>query len=160
MGNIKVQSKNNLNNLDDYILELKEFTGININSELLSSTKDMEEIRQKSMILKNKPEKTFSISFEEKSSLKFKDFVRKLYILNDSPVYIWTKKSNIHGLYKAKSINSLNYSFTFDVNVEGIVVFLTENLEDKIILDYYKDNYGKKLLDITLKGQQWSSISY
>lgn len=147
-------------NIDGYILELKKFTGIDIEPEFLSSIEDMEKIRRKSSSLKNNREKTFTIQFEEKNTKKFIDFVAKLYCCNSNPVYVWTEKTNKCGLFKIDSVLKFNFSFEFDINCEGIVVLLTENLCDKLILDYYENYTNEKLLDVTLQGRNWYSVAY
>ena len=110
--------------------------------------------------MKNEKEKTFTIKFYKKSSKRFKNFIARLYSCNKSPVYIWTAKSNNYGLFKIDSIKKINFSFKFKVNVEGIVVLLTENLQDTLILDYYENSKEERLLEITLQGKNWFSVAY
>lgn len=70
------------------------------------------------------------------------------------------KKSNYCGLYKISSINMVDFSFPFNVNQEGIVVFLAEDINDKLLLDFSCNSQGKEVLEVESQGKNWSLIRY
>lgn len=140
-----------------YLLELKKLTGVDINGDLLL-TEDIEEIREKSSALADKEGTRFIVDFSEKDTEQFRNFVRNLNKANDAPVYVWTNSANSYGLYKATSINSIDFSFSFDVNPDGIIVLLTEDLNDRLLLDFYRNSEGREILELELYGKHWKFI--
>ena len=146
-------------NLTFYMDELRSFTGVNIDAKSLSSIKEAENIREKSLSL-NKLQATKNvIKFDEKNDERFKRFVINLREANSNPIYIWLHGSNLHGLLKVNSIADIDFSFPFNVNSDGIVVFLTSDFSDRLLLDFYHDSEGQEMLEVELKGKHWSSIS-
>jgi hypothetical protein len=146
--------------LPEYLLELKQITGREIKSESLCSIENLEIIREaSSTVLQGTSTKKFVIQFDEKNSNKFKDFIVSLGKANRNPVYVWTKRSNLHGLCKIDVINSIDFSFPFDINPDGIIVFLTEDLNDKLLLDFYRDSEEREMLGIELQGKHWTSVA-
>lgn len=159
MNNIndKIQFKKTINS---YLLEIKEFIGTDITPNLLSSREDMEEIRNKSYVLNDLEKLNFVMNFDLRKSKRFKQFIANLDKANNRPVYIWTEKSNVCGLYKASSIKAINFSFKFDVNDDGMVIFLTEDCNDRLLLDFYIDYKERKMLDLEVKGKNWFSVPF
>jgi hypothetical protein len=147
-------------NINSYLLELKEFTGVDVKREFLSSVEDVKKIIKKTLLLKDTNKNKFAIDFSEKTSERFKTFIANLKKANNSPVYIWTEKSNVCGLYKVASIDAVNFAFRFDLSPEGIVEFVTEDLSDRLLLDYYYDSDDREMLEFEWQGKHWHSISF
>ena len=153
----KIQYKRSI---ASYLQELKELTGKDIDPISLCSLEEIEEIRQKSLPIKDANKVEFTMKFVEKSSERFRNFIASLDKANNSSVYVWTDKSNVCGLYRVNSINAINFSFAFDVNTNGIVVFLTDDFEDKLLLDFYRDSKEEEMLEVVIQGRNWSKISF
>jgi hypothetical protein len=157
----KLQEKNQLKRLlPSYLSELKALTGLDIDSESLSSIEDTEKIRNEASSIENTDINKFAIDFEEKNSERFKKFVASLNEANSSPVYIWTNRSNFCGLHKINSINMIDFSFPFEINQEGIIVFLTEDINDKLLLDFSCNSKDQEVLEVELQGKNWALIHY
>ncbi|WP_319941273.1 hypothetical protein [Leptospira sanjuanensis] len=103
--------------------------------------------------------KRFEIPFEEKNSEKFSRFLNTLYSKNQLPIYIWTEFSNDCGVYRISSILDFNSYFTFEVNADGLIHLLSENLDDELIFDFTEDN-NERLLEIELSGANWIQVEY
>jgi hypothetical protein len=146
--------------LPAYLLELKALTGLDVSSEFLCSVEDTEKIRNESSSVRTADINKFAIDFEEKNSERFKKFITSLNEANSSPIYIWTNRSNFCGLHKINSIGMVDFSFPFDVNQEGIVVFLTEDINDKLLLDFSCNAQGEEILEVESQGKNWSLIPY
>jgi hypothetical protein len=147
-------------NLSAYLLELKSLTGKTVSSESLSSINEVERIRNEASILENYDISRFTIDFKDKSEERFKNFIIALSNSNKSSVYIWTNRSNFCGLYKIPSIKMFDFSFPFDVNPDGLVVFLSEDINDQLLLDFSYDSKGQEVLEVELKGRHWPFIKY
>jgi hypothetical protein len=153
----KIQFKKNL---PSYLIELKKLTGIDVNSESLSSVEDVESIRKKASALGSAKTTKFVMDFEEKNSERFKNFIENLFRSNNGPIYLWTSRSNLCGLYKLDSIRMVDFSFPFDLNPEGIVVFLAEDTSNKLLLDFSVDSQGQEILEVELQGKNWPLVKY
>ena len=147
-------------NIKTYLAELKELTGEDISPLFLSSLEEMEEIRRKSLHLKDIDKIKYTANFSMKNSDRFRKFIANLSKANNSPVYIWTKRANSCGLYKAASINAVDFSFEFDLNTEGIVTFTTENANNELLLDFYRNSKEQETIKIEVTGKDWYSVSF
>lgn len=146
--------------LNEYLLELKQFSGQEIDAQSLCSVEDLERIRDTALVhLQNMNKNKAIIEFSEKNSDKVKAFITSLEKANNSSVYIWTNRSSLHGLYKIDSISSLDLSFPFNVNPDGMAVFLTEDLNDKLLLDFYRDSEDQDMLEIEVQGTHWGLMN-
>lgn len=151
----KIQFKQNIK---AYLAELKELTEVDVSPQFLSSLEEMEEIRKKSSHLKDIDKIKYIANFSIKNSDRFKKFIANLSKANNSPVYIWTKRANSCGLYKAASINAINFSFEFDLNTEGIVTFTIKNANNQLLLDFYRVLKEQETIEIEVK--DWYSVSF
>lgn len=149
-----------LSNIASYLLELGVLTNKKIKKDDLSSVDRVAEIRAKVTRLEELPLEKFRISFAEKKYNRFGHYIQGLCESNNGEVYIWTSKTNVCGLYKVASIRDIDFSFPFEINDEGIVVFLSADLKDKLILDFSFDPAGNKIIDIEAQGENWSKIKY
>jgi hypothetical protein len=147
-------------NLPFYLAELKQFTGINVDSKSLSSIEEVERIREQSLVLNDLKMSRFSMRFSDRNSEQFKKFIESLKKANSNSIYIWLYGSNLHGLFKVASIDVINFSFPFNVNQDGIVIFLASDFNDKLLLDFYCDSEDQEILEIELRGKHWSSIPF
>lgn len=147
-------------NLPSYLLELKQITGLDVDSKSLSPIEDVEKLREKASVLADLDKNRLIISFSEKNSKQFRKFVVNLSKSNSNSVYIWTNRANLYGLYKVASIDAIDFSFPFDVNSDGIIVFLTSDLSDKLLLDFYYDSEYQEMIEVELQGKHWSLIPF
>lgn len=58
------------------------------------------------------------------------------------------------------TFQDVNFSFPFELNNEGIVVFLSTDLKDKLLLDFYINPTGNMVLEVEGQGLNWSNINY
>jgi hypothetical protein len=147
-------------NIKAYLSQLKALTNQDVTEEDLLSLDVVEDIREKSKGLIEKPKRKLVIPFEEKKEVRFQRFVQNLNQLNPSPVYIWTESTNSCGLFEIPSIAKFNFDFEYSVNREGIIVLLTKDFTDKMVLDFGEDAKGARLLEIELIGDHWPSATY
>jgi hypothetical protein len=153
--NIKYQR-----NITSYLSELTLLANKNVNESDILDIIEVDDVRQKSFGLNDFEISKFRILFDDRVTEKFKNFIDTLYQANDNEVYIWTKRTEICGLYKVESIKNINLNFPFKVNHEGILVFLSTDFKDKLLLDFSLDSNGEKMLEVETQGQNWSAINY
>lgn len=157
----KIPSKTELKrSLPAYLFELKQITGVDVSSSSLCPIEEVEKLREQALKIADLAKNKFNISFVGKSSERFRKFIINLSQANSNSIYVWTNKSNLYGLYEVASINSIDFSFPFDVNPEGIIVFLTSDVNDKLLLDFYYNSQGEEMIDIELQGMHWSFVPF
>jgi hypothetical protein len=147
-------------NIKGYLSQLKALTGQEVNEKDLMPLEIVEDIREKSKVLIQKPKQKLVIPFEEKEEIRFQRFVQNLNQLNPDPIYIWTESTNSCGLFGIPSIAKFNFDFEYSVSRKGIIVLLTKDLTDKMVLDFGDDPKGARLLEIELIGDHWPSATY
>src|SRR5688500_5918049 len=145
--------------IKSYLAELRLLNNKDVSKEDLSSIVELEEIRRKSSLLKSLPISKFTIDFDERKSVRFNQYIQNLNKVNDSHIYIWTAKTNDCGLYKNGSIVDIDFSFPFEIN-EGVLVFLSIDLKDNLLLDFSNGTEGKRVLEVEAQGLNWPKISY
>lgn len=153
-------SRQRKKNLHLYMSELKFLSFMPVDEDQVSHVEKVEQIRAGQGKIKEFPISRFSIPFTERLTKRFGEFVEKLNEENSNKVYIWTENSNRCGLFAANNIKEVNFEFPFDVNSEGIIVLLSENIEDKMLLDFYLDVNGQQMLEVELQGRCWSFIAF
>ena len=149
-----------LNNIDSYLLELEMLADLKLSKDDLSSLKEVENIRDAALNLKSSQSSKFEIDFIDKSSDRFVHYIQNICQTNDDQVYLWTSKTNSCGLYKVDSISHVNFSFPFEINKEGVLVFLTADVNDKLLLDFTIDDAGKKVIEVETQGLNWPSVEF
>lgn len=147
-------------NIKAYLSQLKALTKRDVTEEDLLPLDIVEQIREKSKYLTQKPKRKFVIPFEKKVGPRFQRFVQNLGDLNPNPVYVWTELTNSCGLFEVCSITLFNFDFEYSVNRQGVIVLLTEDLADKMVLDFGADASGAYLLEIELIGDHWTTVPY
>lgn len=141
-----------------YLAELKEITAQDIDSKCLTSPEKAKGLAIEASSIEDKDISKLVFDFDKKDSKEFKELVLSLKKCNERPMYIWTPRTKICGLYKPVAIDSINFSFEFDINVEGIMVLITEDFSDKILLDFYRDESNNKILELEVQGINWTPL--
>lgn len=102
------------------------------------------------------PQRRMRIRFEDTTTPAFHALVDRFYHLNMSPVLIWTELAATCGPMRIGSITDVNFDFGFDANAAGIVTLTTIDGSDRLLLSWEEDDDGKRLLDLTITGHQWT----
>src|SRR5262249_3594428 len=126
----------------------------------LLSLDETEAIRQKAKSRSERPSGRTEIPFSEKGGARFQAVVGRLHDANNSSVYVWQPLANVCGLLRPVSLDEVEFAFEYDLNPEGIVVVLTTDLVDKLLLDYSVDASNRQMLEIELSGRNWGAVRY
>ena len=146
-------------NLTPYMLELNNFVlKRKGESDLLSIEKTRMNIEKSKnldrMVLLKK-----TIPFAEKSSEKFKKYISLLQKANPAGVYIWLERTSICGTTIISSLKDINWGFDFNCSKNGVVEFVSTDLQDKILFDFFEED-GEQLLEIEVQGTNWPKINW
>lgn len=142
-----------------YMEELSCLTGGNVSPGDLCSIEATMNIQERVLFFSGLPCSHADIDFFDKTSFRFYDFISRLEALNDSRVYIWTPRTVDCGAFLGGKIGGINFEFNHDINDEGILVFLTEDLQDRLLLDFYVDD-GSYRLRVEVQGNNWFGVKY
>jgi len=101
-----------------------------------------------------------AMSFSDKRSDRFRDFVRNLHAANPSAVFLWTPRTRDCGVLQVSSISEVDFGFAVNINGEGILSFVTADLDDRMLLDFTTAGIGEPQLLVELQGSHWPTVSY
>lgn len=155
-----VTDSNYKRHINNYLQELKTITGHPVLEKQVVDLDKIEVIRSQASRIDKFPVSKITIPFSDKVSKRFSHFVEQMREKNASPIYIWTQNTNSCGLFKIDNISQFDFSFPFEINKEGIIVFLASNFRDKLILDFSLNEKSEQVLEVEAQGENWPSLVY
>jgi hypothetical protein len=135
---------------------------LNLLSKLKIKVNDLITFEETEMIIHKRKEISESIP-SEKLVLKFEDkdrllhYLSKMAELKKGKIYMFTEYSKSCGALLLNSLIDFNYNFAFSDEHSGIISFLSEDLKDKLILDFYEES-GQYIIEIETQGYVWNSV--
>ncbi|NEV64841.1 hypothetical protein [Thiorhodococcus minor] len=147
-------------NLKRYLDELTALIGRPVHADELGSLEQAASIREASQKFHAQATQACEIPFSERCSERFKGFVQRLHGANHSSVYVWTPRTIDCGILLVPSLAAVKFTFDFAVNEEGIFVFLTSDLEDRLLLDFSVSPKGEQVMKVETQGANWVSVTY
>lgn len=147
-------------NLKKYLKELTALTGRPVDLDELGSLEQAAAIRDTGQKFGERSSQTHEILFSERCSAQFKEFVLRLHEANPSSVYVWTPRTINCGTLLVESLAVVKFDFDFSVNEEGILVFLSSDMEDRLLLDFSNSATGDQVMKIETQGSNWSKVAY
>lgn len=106
------------------------------------------------------PETVFEIPFAEKTSAKFRRFVRKLHSANPASLCLFAAHSASCGWLPLESISRFSFDFEPAIFRDGAIVLVTEDLNDRLYLDGCISGDGAMMLKVQARGPGWGCINY
>jgi hypothetical protein len=146
--------------ISKHLTELSKLVGRHVAIKDLLSIEETDDLRKRASEVSRAPSLKTTLDFTDKSSERFKAFLQRLASSNAAPVYIWTTLSNTCGLLRPVPLVSIDYGFDFDLNEDGIVAFVTEDLKDRMLLDYTERSDGIRELELEAAGEDWGQAQY
>ncbi len=137
-----------LRDINAYLHELELISGSKVIKDDLSSLGEVEQLRKKSTHTTYIQTDSYVILFTEKKSQKY--ILRLERFFGSDKFLVWTSKTNYCGIFYLEGINCVDFSFPFDINDEGIVVFLNKDVQKKVISDFSTTASGEQVLEIEL----------
>lgn len=147
-------------NLPPHLRELSQLVGRKVEPEELLSLVETEAVRAQAMTVQRQPSWRCELRFSDKRSPRFGRLLQAIRERNPSPVYLWTPLSNDCGLLRPVSLSDVRFDFDFAVNRDGIVVLLTADLQDRMLLDFSEGPDGEQLLEVAVAGANWGQATY
>ncbi len=146
-------------NLPQHLRELSHLVGRKVEPEELLSLAETEAVRAQGMTVQRLPSWRCELRFSDKRSARFGRLLQAIRERNPSPVYLWTPLSNDCGLLRPVSLSDVQFDFGFAVNRDGIVVLLTADLQDRMLLDFSEGPDGELLLEVEVAGANWGQAT-
>jgi len=140
--------------------ELSLLLGRAVRGDELMSVDETKTVRAQANEVVRQPTLRFELPFADKAEQRFAEFVQRLTRANPSDVYPWTPASNVCGVLRPIPMKVINMAFPFDLNPEGIIVILTADLRDQLLLDYSYGNNDEQHLEVEVSGEHWGQINY
>ena len=146
--------------LPQHLRELSQLVGRKVEPEELLSLAETEAVRAQGMTVQRLPSWRCELRFSDKRSARFGRLLQAIRERNPSPVYLWTPLSNDCGLLRPVPLSDVRFDFDFAVNRDGIVVLLTADLQDRMLLDFSEGPDGELLLEVEVAGANWGQSTY
>lgn len=146
--------------LPRHLLELSLLLGRPVDMKDLLSVEQTKAVRARANAVVRQPLVRLEMSFEEKQTPRFADFVQRLARANPSDVYLWTPASNLCGVLRPIPLDLVKLGFRFDLNPEGIIAILASDLGDQLLLDYSAGEDAAERLEVEVSGEHWGGITY
>jgi hypothetical protein len=143
-----------------YLEELSALTGRQIRADELGSIEQAASIREDCQKFSAQASRVTEIPFPDRKLERFKKFVRRLSRANAASVYVWTPRTISCGVFLMPSIDAVRFDFDFAINEEGILVFVTSDLEDRLLLDYSNSPAGGRIMKVETQGTNWVGVTY
>jgi len=147
-------------NLPRYLEELSILLGRPVAEDELESVAEATRLREHAIKFNENRCNDFEILFDELRKNRFLQYIKNLDKMQDSSVLIWTPRTIICGPIRISNLGSVNWSFDFDINDEGMLAFSTDDMRERLILDFSSGKLGSRILHIEAVGPQWHTIEY
>jgi hypothetical protein len=145
-------------NLGRHLTELSRVLRRDIRCEDLMSVEETERILYRSKATPRAAGWKLTVPFEEKGLPWFLALIRALESAHPGRVLLWTPLASACGLPKSVALAEIDFGFSFDLNPEGILEVLTEDLENRLILDYAMEG-NRAMLEVEVSGLHWAGVS-
>lgn len=122
-----------------------------VRPEHLLSVEETEGLLARSRAARRTPEWRRTVEFAGKHQGLLARFVESF---QSDPVYVWTPLTTDCGAHAPVRLSELDLGFPFDLNPEGILTVLAEDLGNRMLLDWYEEG-GVELLDVEVAGARW-----
>ncbi len=139
-----------------HLRELGQLVGRTLTADDLLSIEDTESLRVHALSVVRAPSWRCQIPFADMQSPRFAHLVEKLQMANPSPVYVWTLLSNICGILRPIALSELRFDFDFTSLPDGILVLLTADFQNQMLLDFSEGEAAEQRLEIEVSGAQWA----
>lgn len=149
--------------LQEYLEELGQVVGRSVDAEELGSLEQARTIRERSLHCPACGAGGAEIPLDEKHSERFRWFFQRLRHANPSPVYVWTPRTICCGTFLAPSLAPVFADFDLGVNMEGVLAFLSSDLEDALLFEFTDaggETNGNGALRIETRGPNWAKVAY
>lgn len=144
--------------LATYLKELKAVFNVNSNEVTILNLEETDSIgEQSSGKINNNIASKKIIPFDHKENfLRF--YIDNCSRLQPGNVYVFTDYSKDCGAAVFNSLKCLNPIFAFNAEHAGIISILSQDLANKLILDFYEEN-NKLFLEVEALGSLWGEVS-
>lgn len=143
-----------------HLRELGQIVGRSLMPDDLISVEKTESLRVQALSVVRAPSWRCEIPFADMQSPRFTRLVDALQKANPSPIYVWTPLSNVCGLLRPIPLLDVRFNFEFTALPDGILVILTADFQDQLLLDFSEGNNAEQLLEVEVSGAQWGQIEY
>jgi hypothetical protein len=143
--------------MNDYLIQLQQLVGPQVSEADLTTAEFAVEVEKARATRSEATCGCVYLPFEARLLDGFRNFVSLLYAKNDGPIYIWTEETRYCGALKVQSISQVNFGFDYEINDNGLIAFLAENLEDRLLLMFGEEGDGLELT-VETEGPNWLGV--
>jgi len=146
--------------MDRYLGELSTLMARAVQPDELGSREQAVEMRVAAQGFLGQSSAWCEIKFADRSSEHFAKFLKRLTDANSSSIYVWTPHTIDCGTFLAPSLDVIKFDFPFAINDDGILSFVTSDLQDRLVLDFSRTFAGQEVMRVETQGPGWARIIY
>lgn len=150
-----------IRHMKQYLAELSTLTGRSIQADELYSLEQTDAMRQDAVERSVEPRSAkCEIGFSDLNSERFRAFLQHLSDANPASIVVWVKHSKDCGALAMASLAEIKFDFDFPVGMLEVVVFVTSDFADRMLLDFSITPSGEQVVTVETYGTNWSSGVY
>jgi hypothetical protein len=146
--------------MPNYLRVLSTLTDKSILRDDLISLADTISLLDKMKDLRSQASQKIEIEFAQKKSKDFSKFIHALTVSKEMPVYVWSEGASVCGLFKTHSLQDINFNFEYGIDGNGVFSFISSDLKDELLLDFYETSDGKRMIKIEVFGNTWAKVKF
>jgi hypothetical protein len=146
--------------LKRYLAELAAVTGRQIQADELIGLEQTTKLQADQQKFRTQSFASYEVPLSHITTKRFIDFIDRLSKSNNSNVYLWIMRSMDCGVIRLQSLYDVAWGLDLSASEEGILVFVTDDLEDSLLLDFSELPTGEQIMTIETKGANWESVTY
>lgn len=143
-----------------HLEDLGALLGRVVLQEELGSLEHVNTMREASQKFIDLPVTKREILFSERRMDRFRKFIERLSEANPAPIYVWTEHTIDCGLLLVPSLSDIRFDLDFSINTNGVFVFTTSDLYDRLLLDFSLSDTNEHRLQVETQGEHWSEVVY
>lgn len=140
--------------LKEYLGELEKLVGHPISESELIGVAETRDIQVASKKFEHLPTVSKTVPFLAADHAFLGEVLQQLSDANNSPVFIWTPRTQYCGMLKIPSICAIKPDFHYQTNKEGVLAFITDDLCDRMVIDWSNDG-NTNWLTYEFQGDNW-----
>lgn len=148
-------------NLKAYLAELSALVQRNVTPDELTTAQKVDDLKQIGLAnFAGQPTAVVELPFEALTHPRFKAYVESLSLACSSPVYVWTPRTLDCGALLLPSLKAVHFDFDFTINQEGILTFATEDMTNRLLLDFSEGDDRARRVTSETQGACWYTVPY
>lgn len=144
--------------LPRYLALLSSLLGRSVTERELLTSEETYALRERSLAVERGAPHVFEVPIGERRGRQFSRLIARLVGARSCAVYFWASGTEACGLLPPFQLSSVEFNFAYDLDPNGVFVFVSCDFQDRLLLDFSGDGSGG-VLEIEVSGPHWGCVS-